>query len=139
VKLAAFAPTWPKPFPNNDKGNTMTKPSDSKANPMAAAVDTMAALNPLQAGPMKAMFAVGTETMQFLSARMQQDLEAQREMLACKTFAELQTVQAKFYSTALEDYRRATAKMMEIMATAGSNVSGTGTSGTKRSYDDVPL
>ncbi len=115
----------------------MTKPSNTKANPMAAAMNNLTALNPMQGGPMKAMLAVGTQTMQFLSSRMQQDIETQRVMLSCKTFGELQKVQADFYANALEEYRGATAKVMEIMTAGASNAAAVPSA--KRGYDDVPL
>jgi hypothetical protein len=117
----------------------MTKPnqksSTSNADPMTAAMQNMAALNPLQGGALKAMFAMGTETLQFLSSRMQQDIETQQAMLNCKSLEDLQKVQSEFYTKALEDYRNAAAKMMGIMSSGGADSAPS----SKRGYDDVPL
>ncbi|MGO4909117.1 phasin family protein [Pseudorhodobacter sp. W20_MBD10_FR17] len=117
----------------------MTKTSTTKANPMTSLQDGMAAFNPMQGAGMKAMLAVGTETAQFLSSRMQQDIEAQKAMLSCKDLESLQKLQADFYTKALADYRDATAKIMEIMSATASDAGAAAVSSTKRSYDDVPL
>jgi hypothetical protein len=85
------------------------------------------------------MFAAGTETMQFLSSRMQHDIEVQRALVACKTFDDIHKVQADFYTKALEDYRLVAAKMMEIMSAGASDAATAAASSTKRGYDDVPL
>lgn len=120
----------------------MTTPTkttlQSNSDPMAAAVENMIALNPMQGGALKAIYAMGTETMQFLSSRMQHDIETQKAMLTCKTLEDLQKVQADFYKKALEDYSAAGAKMMGIMS-ASSDTVGNAVSATKRGYDDVPL
>jgi hypothetical protein len=112
------------------KGKAMKKPSET--NPMAA-------LNPIQTQAMQAMFAVATETMQFLSTRIQQDIETQQAMLACKSFEELQRVQAEFHKKTLEDYSGATAKMMKILTSGASDGLTNAASTWKRAYDDVPL
>lgn len=117
----------------------MTKPSETKPNPMAAVMENMAALNPMQVGPFKAMFDASTEAMQFLSSRMEQNLEAQRAIMACKTFENIQTVQANYYTKALEDYRGATAKMMELLKSGTAGGANAAVSSTNRKYDDVPL
>lgn len=119
--------------------NSSKKVPESKGDPMAAAMGSMIAMNPMQETALKAMFAMGTETLQFLSSRMQQDLEIQKAMLSCKTLQDLQKVQADFYKTALEDYRNAASRMREVMSNSQST-DGKGQSPlTKRGYDDVPL
>lgn len=106
---------------------------------MKAALENMTALNPMQAGPFKAMVDAGTEAMQFLSSRLQQDIEAQRAVMTCKTFEDLQKVQGDFYTKALEDYRGATAKLMGIMTAGAADSAKAATTSTKHRYDDVPL
>lgn len=115
-----------------NSSNTVTK---AKADPMAAVMDSVTALNPMQGGAMKTALAMGSETLQFFAARMQQDVATQQAILTCKTMEDLQKVQADFYKTAMEDYRCATERMMSILL-AGAPAA---TASTKRGYDDVPL
>lgn len=71
-----------------------------------------------------------TESARFVSARLQQDMQAQQAMLNCRTPMELVQVQTEFYQKAMTQYTEETARLMKIMATP---------KGTRRSYDDVPL
>jgi hypothetical protein len=125
-----------------DKGESMTNTSNkapqSKTDPIATAVENMIALNPMQGGVLKAMYTMGTETMAFLSSRMQHDIETQKALLTCKTLEDLQSVQARFYKKALEDYSTAASKMMGIISASSGDV-GSPLPSTKRAYDDVPL
>lgn len=88
---------------------------------------------------MRAWQAVFSESTRFISDRLQQDLETQKAMLACKTPAELLQVQAEFYKTAMDQYAKEAAHLYELMSKATeSSLKQAGTA-FSRGYDDVPL
>lgn len=121
----------------------MTKPSTkadkSETEAMNAVLDSMMALNPMRETVMKAWFDMGTEALRFASSRMQQDVETQTAMLACKNLEDIQKVQADFYNRALDEYRAGTSRMMEIMMSAATGGLGVDLPDTRRKYNDVPL
>ncbi len=97
---------------------------------------SMMAGNPLMA---KAWIEMMTESARFLSNRLQQDLETQKAMLACKTPAELVEVQSEFVRNAMADYSAEAQRMFRIMMGATEEAVDQAKTGTKRGYDDVPL
>ena len=88
---------------------------------------------------MKVWSDLGAEVMKFASSRIQQDLEAQKAMLACKTPQDLQKVQTEYFSKAVEDYRLQIQRAMEVMSQAAKTPMGEVIKTTKRGFDDVPL
>jgi hypothetical protein len=109
-----------------------------------SAADTLGMLgkmpfNPMNDPQLKVWSDLGAEVMQFASSRMQQDIEAQKSMLACKSLAELQKVQADYYSEALKDYTAQIQRAMAVMSGASGKQTDDGFKATKRGYDDVPL
>ncbi len=67
---------------------------------------------------LKAWCDIGTEALQFVSSRMEKDIQTQKALLGCKRLEDLQKVQAEFYSKALEDYNAEATRMMELMTAA---------------------
>lgn len=105
-----------------------SKTKKAPAGPDAADLaSAMAAFNPMAP---EAWQEIMTESARFVSDRLQQDLEAQRALLNCKTPVELLQVQTEFYQKAVAQYAEEAARMMKIM---------TKSPGAKRGYDDVPL
>jgi hypothetical protein len=103
---------------------------------------------PNMAGLAEAMMTPGPEAMQawqeilsewgrFYADRLQQDLETQRAMLACKSPADLMQVQADFYQKAIQQYSEQGMRMMQKVVDASAQT----TKGlhSARKYDDVPL
>lgn len=95
--------------------------------------------NPMNDTMLKAWSDLGAEVMEFAASRIQQDMEAQKAMLACKSPQDLQKVQTDYYSKALEDYRAQIQRAMAVMSGAAKMPTGSMTNATKRGYDDVPL
>ncbi len=117
----------------------MTKsPKNQTSNDPVGVLGNMpfAALNDAQ---LKAWSDLGAEVMKFASSRIQQDLEAQKAMLACKSPQDLQKVQTEYFSKALEDYRLQIQRAMEVMSHAAKTPMGEMIKSAKRGYDDVPL
>ncbi len=82
----------------------MAKPIDTPATPdigTSAVKAAMMAVNPAAA---QAMMSVMAESARFLTDRLQQDLDAQKALLACKSPTELLQVQSEFMKTAMEQY-----------------------------------
>ena len=106
---------------------------------MTGATETMTAFYPMPDTALKAWFDMGLDTLQFVSSRIQKDLEGQKAMLACKSPEEFHNVQAEFYSRALADYRAQVSRVMEGLSVPGIEWPDDVLPTTKRSYDDVPL
>ncbi|WP_171054526.1 phasin family protein [Roseovarius arcticus] len=115
------------------------KPDPETVAPLTAGLESMAALNPMRETAMKVWFDMGAEAMQFMSSRMEADVEIQEEMLSCKRLEDVQKVQAKFFSNALEDYNAEAARMMKIMSTAMTQEPEGAMPSTKQGHDYVSL
>lgn len=117
----------------------MTK--ESKNQPSTDRVGMLGKMpfNPMNDPQLKMWSDLGAEVMQFASSRMEQDIEAQKAMLACKSPQDLQKVQSQYFSKALEDYRAQIQRAMEVMSGAADKRAGGVFTSTKRGYDDVPL
>lgn len=93
-------------------------------------------LNPAVAQAWKVIMS---ESARFFADRLQQDLETQKAMLACKTPADLMQLQAAFFKTAMEQYTAFGEHIKETVSTAtGETIKDVRTS-QSRGYDDVPL
>lgn len=108
-------------------------PQDPASDGMVAA---MAAFSPAAT---TAWFEIMQESMRFMNERLQQDLEAQRKMLACTTPQELMQVQSEFMKTAFAQYTQETQRMMEKMGLAMTAAAPDTMPKTRRGFDDVPV
>jgi hypothetical protein len=52
----------------------------------------------------------------FVSTRIREDLEAQQQLLRCKSFDEVRSVQSKFIKTAMEQYKSEAARLFKLGA-----------------------
>lgn len=68
----------------------------------------------MSAGMIEALTAMGSEVMQFVAARIAEDMKTQHALLTCKDFAEAQRLQAEFVTTALEQYTAETGRLVEL-------------------------
>lgn len=117
----------------------MRKPNktDAKADPgtpaMAAA---MMAFNPAMP---QAWLDIMSESARFLTERLQQDMDTQKALLACKSPAALLEIQSAFFKTAMAQYIDYTKRLQGKIATAAEDAMEDARSGFSRGYDDVPL
>jgi hypothetical protein len=75
----------------------------------------------------------------FVAERMQHDLEATLELMACKTPTDVMRVQQEYMKTAMQHYTEAAMRAYNVFsANSREMMENTGTS-TARKYDDVPL
>lgn len=100
---------------------------------MAAA---MAAFSP---GATTAWFEIMQESMRFMTERLQEDMETQRAMLACRTPQDLMQVQSEFYKKAFAQYTEETQRIMKMMGVAAKASATEVGPKTKRDFDDVPV
>ncbi|WP_324754498.1 phasin family protein [Roseovarius sp. Pro17] len=114
-------------------------PTKSENEATTAATDTMNALGPMGETAQKIWTDMGNETLRFVASRVEQDLETQKALLACTNLAEVQKIQAEFFTQALEQYRVQATRMMEMMSEAAPKGLPSLPIITSRGYDDVPL
>lgn len=114
--------------PNKTRAN-----SDTGTRAMTAA---MMAVNPAAA---KAWQDIMSESALFLTDRLQQDMDTQKAMLACKSPTELLQVQAEFLRSAMEQYTDYATHFYKRISTATEDTVKDARSGHSRGYDDLPL
>ncbi len=111
----------------------MAKPTTdtSQSNPAQTAIlGMLTALNPAGA---QAWLDLMQESARFMTSRLQQDIETQKALLACKSLEELMQVQTEFFKSAAAQYSEHTTRLLKGVeqSAAGSSLA--------RKYDDVPL
>jgi hypothetical protein len=112
------------------------KPKTDASSGAPAMTAAMMAFNPIAA---KAWPDMMSENARFLTDRLQQDLETQKAMLACKSPTELLQVQAEFFRTTMEQYGAFATRFYAKMSTAAQDTVKHAGSSHARNYDDVPL
>lgn len=106
---------------------------ESIASAMPAA---MMAASPVSA---KAWADVMTECSRFVMKRLQQDLETQQAMLACKNPTDLIELQSDFYQQATRQYAEQATRLLDMISkSTQKTIAETGV-GHSRKYDDIPL
>ena len=111
----------------------------TQSTPEAASDGMVAAMAAFSPAATTAWFEIMQESMRFMTDRLQQDMEAQRKMLACTTPQELMQVQSEFMQTAFAQYTQETQRMMEKLGFAMKVSVSDKAPTTKRGYDDVPV
>lgn len=113
------------------KKDTKSTPQDTPN--MAKA---MMSMNPMAN---QAWLDVMQESADFVTRRLEQDLETQKAMMAAKSPTELMQLQTEFFQTAFQQYSQEAMRMFESMTKAAGQSTKTATKHTSRGYDDVPL
>ena len=118
------------------KSTKKKEPADAADPAATAARAGMAAFSPVAA---TACMEIMQEGMRFMNARLQEDMEAQRAMLACTTPQELMQVQTEFYRKAMADYTEETQRIMRLMGLAVEVTADEAKPKPGRDLDDVPV
>ena len=113
-----------------------TKPRADAKTGTSSMPTGMMVFNPAMA---QAWQVIMSESARFFADRLQQDLETQKAMLACKTPAELMQVQTTFFKTAMEQYTAFGEHLLETVSTVTEGTIKDVRSSQSRGYDDVPL
>ena len=87
----------------------------------------------------KAWLSFMTQSAQFMTERLQQDMEAQKAMMACKGPSELLAVQSGFLTKAMVQYSDYASRVHASMTIAVTNPAQDLQLGQSRKYDDIPL
>ena len=66
----------------------------------------------------EAMSEISAEFATFLAERIREDVRTQHKILHCKDVGELQSIQAAFLQTAIDQYQSETGKLLEMSSTA---------------------
>lgn len=101
-----------------------------------AVTAAMMAVNPAVT---KAWMDLASEGARFLTSRLQEDIETQKALMACRTPQDLLRVQSGFFAKAMQQYSDETGRLLQMMAGATEDVMQDATSGHARKYDDIPL
>jgi len=117
----------------------MVKSNESRAEAKTGTSSTPAGMMAFNPALIQSWQVIMSESARFFADRLQQDLETQKAMLACKTPAELMQVQATFFKTAMEQYTDFGAHLKETVATATEETIKDVRTSQSRGYDDVPL
>jgi hypothetical protein len=100
--------------------------SDTPAEVVATtAEDAVAAVASRQAEATRAMESIGQtmldgatrmqqEIVDFVSARVREDMETQKELLRCRSFDDVREVQTRFFRTAMEQYAAESKRLMDL-------------------------
>jgi hypothetical protein len=105
-----------------------TTNSEAKATrdtPAAAKAPTGDELAVVQERALQSLEATGTAMLagltkaqkqfsDFVAERIRQDVEAQAELLGCRTLEDVRDVQARFFKTAMDQYATEATKLMQI-------------------------
>lgn len=97
-----------------------------------------AAFGPDLSGAAQAWMDISVCSARFAMDRMQADVAAQREMMACATPDALMRVQIRYCQAAAQDYIEQAARMVQMMGAAAAKT-GKGGAPFARKYDDIPL
>lgn len=114
----------------NDKASTIANID------LPAITVAMMATNPVAS---KGWLDIISESTRFVNDRLQENMNAQSAMLACKSPGELLQVQAEFYEIALAQYAEEFTRLYKMISTTTINTAGGARTGHARRYDDIPL
>lgn len=99
-------------------------PVEEIAKPVDQAIDTVTATQQETLEAIETAGATMFENMtraqraiaEFVSTRVREDIEAQQQLLRCKSFDEIRSVQSKFIKTAMEQYKSEAARLFKFGA-----------------------
>lgn len=111
----------------------MAKPTADASTSHPAETALLGMLSAVNPATTKAWLDLMQESARFMTTRLQQDVETQKALLACKSPAELMQVQTEFFKTAAEQYADYTTRLFKGVAQSAPGKP------TARKYDDVPL
>ncbi|MDQ2090706.1 phasin family protein [Marimonas arenosa] len=117
----------------------MGKPKKTKTDADIATPAFASAMMAVSPVATKAWLDVLSESTRFVADRLQQDLDIQKAMLACKNPTELLQVQTEFFQKAIEQYTDEAKRLFEMMSKATEDTIKDVQSGHSREYNDVPL
>ncbi|MDJ1017759.1 MAG: phasin family protein [Paracoccaceae bacterium] len=117
----------------------MAETKKTKATPDMGVADMTAALLAINPVATNAWLEIMSESTRFLTDRLNQDIETQKALLACRSPAELLQVQSEFFQSAMNQYAEEIARLSEMVTRGAEDTIEDAVSGHSREYDDVPI
>lgn len=114
----------------------MDKPKTPDIDPTVVATSAMVAFGPAAC---RNWVGVASECARFAADRMQQDINAQRAFLACRTPMDVVQQQISYSQAVSQLYANQTTRMVHLMTEAVQDTASQATQGHARKYDDIPL
>ncbi|WP_223421330.1 phasin family protein [Tateyamaria pelophila] len=114
----------------------MAKHKAPSLDPTASMTSAMVTFGPTMT---KAWFGLASECAQFAVNRLQQDLEAQRSLLSCKTPIDLVQRQFDYCQAVSQLCANQSTRMFELMTETVQQTSDEAKRDHSRKYDDIPL
>ncbi|MDY6860675.1 MAG: phasin family protein [Pseudomonadota bacterium] len=94
----------------------------------AGDTEGFSALSTFGTSVMENMGRYGTEVVEFMSLRLQEDFKTQHELMQCRDMSKLAEIQSRYLKTAMDQYSAETGKLMkmgtEIFGDAFKNAKG---------------
>ena len=95
----------------------IAKPADQAIDAVTATQqETLEAIETTGATMLENVTRAQRAIADFVSTRIREDLEAQQQLLRCKSFDEVRSVQSKFIKTAMEQYKSEAARLFKLGA-----------------------
>jgi hypothetical protein len=95
----------------------IAKPADQAIDAVTATQqETLEAIETAGATMLENVTRAQRAIADFVSTRIREDLEAQQQLLRCKSFDEVRSVQSKFIKTAMEQYKSEAARLFKLGA-----------------------
>lgn len=95
----------------------IAKPADQAIDAVTATQqETLEAIETASATMLENVTRAQRAIADFVSTRIREDLEAQQQLLRCKSFDEVRSVQSKFIKTAMEQYKSEAARLFKLGA-----------------------
>lgn len=95
----------------------IAKPADQAIDAVTATQqETLEAIETVDATMLENVTRAQRAIADFVSTRIREDLEAQQQLLRCKSFDEVRSVQSKFIKTAMEQYKSEAARLFKLGA-----------------------
>ncbi len=112
AKLAASAPEAEMPDePAEDLGSPADTVIDAVTQSQQDVIDTVEAA---QVSMLANLTRVQREMADFVSERLRKDMEAQQDLLRCKSFDEIRSVQSSFFRTAVDQYAQEATRLFRL-------------------------
>lgn len=116
------------------------KPKPKTKEKSLAASPQILALNPMVGMVGMASWSeIMKEGLDFASVRMERDMQAQRDLLNCKSIEDVLKFQAAYFQDAAEQYTRQFQRLAELLSEATALGWSEATARRAREYDDIPL
>ena len=121
------------------KAKSKAVPKSDAAPDMSPVVGLTTAMMVANPAVTKAWTDIMKESARFVSERLQEDMEAQKVLLQCKTPADLVQFQSEFVLKAMQQYTDEAQRITKIMTDAGEDIAKDARHSWSRVYDNIPL